>query len=86
MNSKELLFEMRCKSCRGYFLYHRKQGQDFRCYDCRRGTTLEDVEKELAEMSQEEYQSFMDDIKEYQDELEKKRTKGLARKKDGQGD
>lgn len=37
-------------------------------------------------MSQEEYQSFMDDIKEYQDELEKKRTKGLARKKDGQGD
>lgn len=72
---------MRCKQCKRYFLYHRKQGQDFRCYDCRRGTTLEDVEKELAEMSQEEYQSFMDDIKEYQDELEKKRTNGLERQK-----
>lgn len=80
----DLLFEMRCKDCRRYFLYHRKQGQDFRCYDCRRGTTLEDVEKELAEMSQEEYDSFMQDIKEYQDELEEKRKKRVDRKKDGQ--
>lgn len=77
----DLLIEIKCKGCRRYFLYHRKQGQDFRCYDCRRGTTLEDVEKELAEMSQEEYQSFMDDIKEYQDELEKKRSKRLDGKK-----
>lgn len=78
---EKLLFEMRCKSCKRYFLYHRKQGQDFRCYDCRRGTTVEEVEKELAEMSQEEYESFMQDIKEYQDELEEKRKKWLGRKK-----
>jgi hypothetical protein len=33
--------------------------------------TLEDVEKELANMSDEEYQSFMDDIKEYEDSQKK---------------
>jgi hypothetical protein len=80
-----ILFEMKCKECRRYFLYHRRQGQDFRCYDCRR-KALDEVEKELAEMSEEEYQLFMDDIKEYQDELEKKRTERLDRKKDSQGD
>jgi hypothetical protein len=34
-------------------------------------------------MSEEEYQSFMQDIKEYQDELEEKRKKRVDRKKDG---
>jgi len=80
----DLLFEMKCKDCRNYFLYHRKQGQDFRCYNCRKGTILEDVEKELAEMSNEEYQSFMQDIKEYQDELEEKRSKRVDREEDSQ--
>jgi hypothetical protein len=72
-----LLFEMKCKDCNGYFLYHKKQGSDFRCYNCRRGTALEEVEKELAEMSEEEYQSFMQDIKDYQNELEEKRNKKI---------
>ena len=81
MMNKEILFEMKCKECKRYFLYHRKQGQDFRCYHCRRGA-LDEVEKELAEMSDEEYQLFMDDIKEYQDELEEKRKKRLGKQKD----
>jgi hypothetical protein len=33
--------------------------------------TLEDVEKELAEMSKEEYDSFMQDIKEYEEQKKK---------------
>lgn len=68
---------MKCKDCDRYFLYHRRQGSDFRCYDCRRGTALEKVQKELAEMSKEEYESFIKDIKEYQDELEEKRNKKI---------
>lgn len=72
MNNKQILFEMKCKSCEDYFLYHPKQLQDFRCYKCRKGMTLEEVEKELAEMSKEEYNSFMQDIKEYEEEIKKK--------------
>lgn len=73
--SNVFLFEMRCKQCNNFFLYHGKQGQDFRCYNCRKGMTLEEVEKELAEMSKEEYESFMQDIKEYEDEINKKAKK-----------
>ena len=73
MNSKEILFEIKCKACKKHFLYHPRQGQDFRCYNCRKGTALEKVEKELSEMSKEEYDSFMQDIEEYKEELRKKK-------------
>ena len=73
MNSKQILFEIKCKACKKLFLYHPRQRQDFRCYNCRKGTTLEEVEKELAEMSKEEYDSFMQDIEEYKEELRKKK-------------
>jgi len=73
MNNRQILFEIKCKACKKLFLYHPRQGQDFRCYNCRKGATLEEVEKELAEMSKEEYDSFMQDIEEYKEELKKKK-------------
>ena len=80
----KILIELRCKQCSKHFLYCRKSGPDFRCKLCKNGQTLEDVEKELAEMDHEEYQSFMDDIKEYEDELEEKRASRMDRKKNCQ--
>lgn len=68
MKRKELLFEFRCKLCDNYFLYCTHSGNDFRCYDCKKGMTLDDAKKELEEMSEEEYQSFISDIKEYEKE------------------
>jgi len=62
---RPLIYEFKCK-CGKYFLYSLRDGPDFRCYGCKSNTTLEDVEKELREMSEEEYQSFMQDIEEYE--------------------
>lgn len=61
-----LLFAIRCKMCDKEFVYCINSGNDFRCYDCKKGPTLEDIEKELKEMSIEEYQSFIEEIKEYE--------------------
>lgn len=69
---KQLLFTRRCCSCDREFVYCLKSGSDFRCYSCKKGPTLEDIEKELKEMSSEEYQSFMDDIKEYEEKQKNK--------------
>jgi hypothetical protein len=48
-------------------------GNDFRCYDCKKKkyTTVEDIEKELRDMPKEEFDSFMQDIKEYEEEYGK---------------
>jgi len=54
-----------CTACNKEFIWCWKQYNDFRCEKCRKGMTLEEVEKELEEMSEEEYQSFIDDIEEY---------------------
>ena len=78
---KDMFIELRCKLCSKFYLYHRSYGHDFRCTKCKKGQTVEEVQKEIEEMDQEEYQSFMDDIKEYQDELEKKRPSRLDGKK-----
>lgn len=70
---KNILFEMKCSLCGKYFVYCLVARNDFRCYDCKKGQSVEAVEKELKEMSKEEYESFMEDIREYESELEKKR-------------
>jgi len=68
---KNLLFTRRCCNCEKEFIYCLKSGSDFRCYSCKKGQTLEEIEKEIKELSKEEYQSFMDDIKEYEENLKK---------------
>lgn len=69
---KDKLFEIKCKTCKKYFLYHFRNGNDFRCYNCRRGVSVEAIQKELEEMSEEEYQSFVQDIKEYEKQIKKR--------------
>jgi hypothetical protein len=82
---RNLLFAIRCTMCDNEFVYCLRSGKDFRCYSCKQNkVTVEDIQKELSEMPKEEYQSFMEDIKEYEDELEKKRKEGLAGEKDSQ--
>ena len=82
---REILFAKNCVVCNEEFVYCLKSGRDFRCYKCKENSmTVEEVEKELSEMSAEEYQSFMDDIKEYENELEEKRKAGLVGKEDSQ--
>ncbi len=62
----KILKEIRCKNCSSFFLWCWKRGSDFRCDRCRnKGCSVEEVEKELAEMSTEEYQEIMNDIEEY---------------------
>jgi len=74
LKKRQLLFAIKCKICNNEFVYCLKSGKDFRCYDCKKNSmTVEEVEKELEEMSDEEYQSFMDDIKEYEEEVNKKK-------------
>lgn len=76
INNKPFIFEMKCKQCNKYFLYCLKNGQDLRCYNCRKGhSNLEEIQQELKEMSKDEYNSFMEDIKEYRQDLESQRTK-----------
>lgn len=72
MIKKDILFEMKCKSCKKYFLYCMRNGNDYRCYDCRKGITVEAVQKELEEMPKEEYDSFLEEIKEYEQKNRKK--------------
>jgi hypothetical protein len=64
---KNMLFAMKCKCCKKEFVYCISSGKDFRCYDCKGKSSeeLEAVEKELREMPKEEYESFMEDIAEY---------------------
>lgn len=68
--SRDLLFAIKCKLCKKEFVYCIHSKNDFRCYDCKKKkyTTVEDIEKELREMHQEEYELFMQDIKEYEEE------------------
>lgn len=82
MDINKVIIELRCSTCSKFFLYCRKSGPDFRCYNCKKGYSIESVEKELEEMDKEEYESFMQDIREYEDELEEKRSKRLDRCKD----
>lgn len=79
MECRNLLHEFRCRLCRSYFLYDRKRGNDFRCDKCRKvnAMTVEEVEKELKEMSDEEFHSFMDDIEEYEKECLEKRIEEI---------
>lgn len=68
--SENLLFAIKCKLCHNEFVYCINAGNDFRCYECKKKkyTTLEDIEKELREMPREEFDQFMQDIKEYEEE------------------
>ena len=66
-----LIFEFKCK-CGNYYLYCIRSSRDFRCDGCKQGMTLEEVERELELMDPEEYKSFMKDIEEYENELQKK--------------
>ena len=68
---KQLLFTKKCCLCDKEFVYCLKSGADFRCYNCKKGQTLEEIQKEIEELSPEEYQSFMDDIKEYEENIKK---------------
>ena len=61
-----MIYELPCKICSSRFLWCWKRGGDFRCDQCRKGTSVEAVEKELENMSAEEYQSFIKDIEEYE--------------------
>ena len=71
-NKKEILFARKCTVCKKEFIYCLRSGSDFRCYQCKQNLmTLEDVEKELAKMSKEEYESFLQDIKEYEEQNKK---------------
>ena len=63
-----LIHALPCKECGTEFLWCWKRGRDFRCDKCRGGMTAAEVEKELSEMSKEEYDSFMKDIEEYEKE------------------
>ena len=60
-----MLKTFNCKICNKEFIWHWRRYNDFRCDNCRNGVSVEAVEKELEEMSEEEYQSFIDDIEEY---------------------
>ena len=64
-NLGRILKAFNCKICNKEFIWHWKRYSDFRCEDCRNEVSVEAIEKELEEMSEEEYQSFMDDIEEY---------------------
>jgi len=70
MNIHRMIVALRCKICSKEYLWCWKRGKDFRCDKCREeGTTVAEIEKELEEMSEEEYRSFMDDIAEYNKNL-----------------
>lgn len=70
----QLLYELRCSTCKNFFVYCSRSRGDFRCYKCKAGHgTLEDVEKELAEMPEEELAEFKKEIAEY--EAEQKKSK-----------
>jgi PHP family Zn ribbon phosphoesterase len=81
MSNKQILFAINCKLCKNEFVYCIYAGRDTRCYNCK-NKALKDVQKELEEMSDEEYNLFIKDIKEYEDELEEKRTGRMEWKKD----
>lgn len=66
MKRRTLLIPIQCKQCKKEFVYCFKSRRDRRCYDCKKGTSVEEVEKELREMSKEEFQAFMDEIEEYE--------------------
>ena len=72
---------MKCSMCDNEFIYCIKSGRDFRCYDCKAGMTPEEVEKELANMSEEERMSFMEDIREYEKEYGKIKEDNELQKK-----
>jgi hypothetical protein len=79
MRKKDPLRELKCKLCKTYYLYDFKRGSDFRCDKCRKSgnDSFKQVLKELNEMSDKEYQSFLDDIEEYQKECLEKRIQKL---------
>ena len=71
MDSIKLLFAIKCKICKNEFIYCIRSRNDFRCYNCKKGQSVEAVQKEFQEMSSEEYQSFVKDIAEYEMEFGK---------------
>lgn len=74
MYSKDnFLFAIKCKLCKNEFIYCLHSKNDFRCYECKKKkyTTVEEIEKELKEMPKEEFESFLQDIKEYEEEFGK---------------
>lgn len=83
MEHRDLLHEFRCRLCRTFFLYDRHRGNDFRCDKCRKANamTVDEVQQELEEMSDEEFQSFMDDIEEFEKECLEKRIEEIKQKR-----
>jgi hypothetical protein len=81
MRKKDPLRELKCKLCKTYYLYDFKRGADFRCDKCRKigDDSFKQVQKELDEMSDQEYQLFLDDIEEYQKECLEKRIQQLRK-------
>lgn len=71
MYNRNILFEIKCSICSKHFVYCVKSLNDFRCYNCKKGFSVEAVEKELEEMSKEEYESFMEEIREYEHSIKK---------------
>lgn len=71
MGNDNILFAMKCKLCKKEFIYCLRSCNDFRCYSCKKNRyfSVEEIEKELREMPKEEYESFMQDIKEYEEEF-----------------
>lgn len=67
------LFAIKCKLCNNEFVYCLHAGNDFRCYSCKKKkyVSVEDIEKELREMPKEEFDQFMQEIKEYEEEYGK---------------
>ena len=74
METRDLLFAIKCKICHSEFVYCRVSGSDIRCYRCKKGLSVEEVEAELKTMDDEEKKLFKQDIEEYGeiDELQKK--------------
>lgn len=69
----KIIRELRCKTCDKYYLHHIKNGPDFRCFECKyMNMTCEQVQEEIAKMSEEEYKSFLDDIEEYKEKHKEK--------------
>ena len=64
----KLIHNLPCKICGREYLWTSHRRRDFRCDKCRNHMTVEEVEKELKEMDHKEYQSFMQDIAEYEEE------------------
>ena len=64
----KLIYALPCKVCKREFLWTSHKYNDFRCDTCRKGESVEAVELEIAEMSQEELDWINKEIEEYIEE------------------